>query len=67
MRPWDYSSLGRFVPGRFVTICPQFSGRTIHPHFEQLENLFGRFIPDLLKIMLYIILYILYYHFYLKG
>jgi hypothetical protein len=52
MRPWDYASLGRFVPGRFVTICPHFSGRTIHPHFEKLENFFGRFIPDPLKIML---------------
>jgi hypothetical protein len=47
MRPWDYASLGRFVPGRFVTICPFFSGRTIHPHFEKLDNIFGRFIPEL--------------------
>jgi hypothetical protein len=47
MRPWDYASLGRFVPGRFVTICPHFSGRTIHPHFEKLENVFGCFIPEL--------------------
>jgi hypothetical protein len=38
MRPWDYPSLGRFAPGRFVTICP---------HFEKLENFFGRFIPEL--------------------
>jgi hypothetical protein len=30
-RPWDVASLGRFVPGRFVTLCPHFSGRTIHP------------------------------------
>jgi hypothetical protein len=52
MRPWDYASLGRFVPGRFVTICPRFSGWTIHPHFEKLEIFFGRFIPDLLTIML---------------
>jgi hypothetical protein len=28
MRPKDYASLGLFVPGRFVTICPHFSGRT---------------------------------------
>jgi hypothetical protein len=34
MRPWEYASLGRFVPGQFVTVCPHFSGRTIHPHFE---------------------------------
>jgi hypothetical protein len=49
MRPLDYASLGRFVPGRFVTICPHFSGRTIHPHFEKVENFFGRFIPDVHK------------------
>jgi hypothetical protein len=30
MRPRDYASLGSFVPGRFVTICPHLSGRTIH-------------------------------------
>jgi hypothetical protein len=38
MRPWDDASLWRFPPCGFVTICPQFSGRTIHPHFGNFEN-----------------------------
>jgi hypothetical protein len=36
MCPQDYASHGRFVPGRFVTICPHFSGRIIHVHFEKI-------------------------------
>jgi hypothetical protein len=34
MRSQDDASLGHFVLVRFVTICPHFLGRTIHPHFD---------------------------------
>jgi hypothetical protein len=38
IRPWDYASLGRFVPGRIVTKCPHFLERTINPHFENSQG-----------------------------